>query len=153
MSQFSLDVNREQVTVDAAPETPVLWVLRDSLGLTGTKYGCGIGVCGSCTVHLDGSAVRSCVTPVSSVGDSPITTIEGLATDALHPVQEAWLEESVAQCGYCQPGQIMTATALLARNPSPDDEEIDRVMSGVLCRCGTYLRIKKAVRNAAGKAQ
>ena len=152
MSQFSLDVNREQVTVDAAPETPVLWVLRDSLGLTGTKYGCGIGVCGSCTVHLDGSAVRSSVTPVSSDGDSTITNIEGLATDALHPVQEAWLEESVAQCGYCQPGQIMTATALLARNPIPDDEEIDRVMSGVLCRCGTYLRIKKAVRNA-GKAQ
>lgn len=153
MSQFSLDVNREQVTVDAAPETPVLWVLRDSLGLTGTKYGCGIGVCGSCTVHIDGSAVRSCVTPVSSVGDSPITTIEGLATDALHPVQQAWLDESVAQCGYCQPGQIMTAAALLAENPNPADGEIDRVMSGVLCRCGTYLRIKEAVRNAVGKVR
>ena len=151
MSQFSLDVNGERFTVDVAPDTPVLWVLRDSLGLTGSKYGCGIGVCGSCTVHIDGAAVRSCVTPVSSIGDSPITTIEGLATDALHPVQQAWLDESVAQCGYCQPGQIMTAAALLAENPNPADGEIDRVMSSVLCRCGTYLRIKEAVRNAVGE--
>lgn len=153
MAQFSLDVNGERFTVEAAPDTPLLWILRDSLGLTGTKYGCGIGLCGSCTVHFDGAAVRSCVTPVSAAVDSPITTIEGLATDALHPVQQAWLDESVAQCGYCQPGQIMTAVALLADSPLPDDSEIDRVMSSVLCRCGTYLRIRNAVRRAAGKVR
>jgi isoquinoline 1-oxidoreductase alpha subunit len=147
--QLSLTVNGERHAIDVAEGTPLLWVLRDALRLTGTKYSCGIGVCGSCTVHVGGTAARSCVTPVDQIGDRAITTIEGLAADELHPVQAAWLTEGVSQCGYCQPGQIMTAAALLSANPLPTDEEIDEAMDRVLCRCGTYLRIRRAVRAAA----
>ena len=150
LRKVSLEVNGEGHVVDADPATPLLWVLRDSLGLTGTKYGCGIAHCGACTVHLDGVATRCCVLPVAAGDGRQITTIEGLATPAgLHPVQRAWLEEDVVQCGYCQSGQLMTAAALLARNPSPSDEDVDRAMSGNLCRCGTYGRIRRAIRRAA----
>ena len=134
------------------PETPLLWVLRDELDLTGTKYGCGEGQCGACTVHVDGAAIRSCVTPVSSVARQKITTIEGLSPDGSHPVQRAWIAEDVPQCGYCQPGQIMTAASLLAFRPKPTDAEIDDAMSGNICRCGTYPRIRKAIQRAAGLA-
>jgi isoquinoline 1-oxidoreductase alpha subunit len=151
MSRFTLDVNGERKTVDVEPDTPLLWVLRDALALTGTKYGCGKALCGSCTVHVDGGAVRSCVTPVSAVAGSRITTIEGLSKDGDHPVQRAWIEENVPQCGYCQPGQIMAAAALLARRPQPSDDDIDSAMSGMLCRCGTYLRIRRAIHRAAGE--
>lgn len=149
MAEFTLNINDRDVPVDVAGDTPLLWVLRDAVGLTGTKYGCGIGLCGSCTVHKGGEAIRSCVTPVADVEDERITTVEGLASEDLHPVQEAWLAEAVAQCGYCQPGQIMTAVAFLAENPTPSDAEIDAAMSEVLCRCGTYLRIHRAVRRAS----
>ena len=149
MATFNLTVNNEQRQVDVDPATPLLWVLRDHLKLVGTKYGCGIAQCGACTIHLDGTAVRSCQLPVSAVGEQAVTTIEGLSENADHPVQKAWLEHDVPQCGYCQAGQIMTATALLKSNPSPSDEEIEEAMNGNLCRCGTYLRIKQAVKTAA----
>jgi aerobic-type carbon monoxide dehydrogenase small subunit (CoxS/CutS family) len=151
MPSYSLKVNGESRDVDASPEMPLLWVLRDVLGLTGTKFGCGVSQCGSCTVHVDGAPVRSCTTPVSRVADREVVTIEGLAGEALHPVQTAWVEEDVAQCGYCQSGQIMTAVALLASNPHPGDDEIDRAMAGNICRCGTYQRIRKAIHRAAGE--
>ncbi len=149
MASFNLSVNGENVEVDVDPNTPLLWVLRDHLKLFGTKYGCGIAECGACFVHLGGTAVPSCVIPVSSVGVQRITTIEGLSPDGTHPVQQAWLELDVAQCGYCQAGQIMTAAALLAQNSSPSDAEIDAAMDGNLCRCGAYVRIHQAVKNAA----
>jgi len=151
MSRFTLDVNGERKTVDVEPDTPLLWVIRDALGLTGTKYGCGKALCGSCTVHVDGNAVRSCVTPVSAVAGGRITTIEGLSRAGDHPLQRAWIEENVPQCGYCQPGQIMAAAALLTRRPHPSDDDIDSAMSGVLCRCGTYQRIRRAIHRAAGE--
>jgi aerobic-type carbon monoxide dehydrogenase small subunit (CoxS/CutS family) len=135
--------------VNVDPDTPLLWVLRDELLLTGTKYGCGEGQCGACTVHVDGAALRSCVVPVSSVARQKITTIEGLSSDGRHPVQRAWIEEDVPQCGYCQPGQMMTAASLLAYRPKPTDAEIDDAMSGNICRCGTYPRIRKAIHRAA----
>ena len=149
--ETTLNVNGESKTVDVAPDTPLLWVLRDELGLTGAKYGCGKALCGSCTVLVNGAPVRSCVMPVSSVAGARITTIEGLAPDGTHPVQKAWLEEDVPQCGYCQPGQILTAVALLKQNPQPGDDDINAAMSGVLCRCGTYHRIRRAIRRAAGQ--
>ena len=150
MSKFELTINSKQVTVDAEPDMPLLWVLRDLLGLMGTKYSCGGGYCGACTVHKDGKAIRSCVTPISTISTANITTIEGLVSDdKLHPVQQAWIDEQVAQCGYCQPGQIMSAVALLAQNPNPSDKDIDDAMKGNLCRCGTYPRIRKAIRLAA----
>jgi aerobic-type carbon monoxide dehydrogenase small subunit (CoxS/CutS family) len=148
MTVFTLVVNGESRQVDVEPTEPLLWVLRDALGLTGTKYGCGIGVCGCCTVHVDGQATRSCSSPVSTVAGKAVTTIEGLSPDGNHPVQRAWLAEGVAQCGYCQPGQIMTAAAFLRRNPAPTDGEIDAAMATALCRCGSYPRIRKAVRRA-----
>lgn len=135
--------------VDVDPQTPMLWVLRDHLDLTGTKFGCGIAQCGACTIHLNGAAVRSCQFPVSAVGNNEITTIEGLSKLGDHPVQQAWLEHDVAQCGYCQAGQIMSATALLNSNPDPSDEAIEGAMSGNICRCGTYIRIKQAIKTAA----
>lgn len=152
MAIFKLKVNGEVRQVDVDPSTPVLWVLRDHLKLMGTKFGCGVAQCGACTIHLDGVAVRSCITFVDSVGDKEITTIEGLSEDGDHPVQKAWLEEDVSQCGYCQPGQIMSAVALLDNNPNPSDEEIDEAMSGNICRCGTYTRIKKAIKTATTSA-
>jgi len=145
----SLLINGTRHEVDADESTPLLWVLRDSLGLTGTKFGCGIAACGACTVHVDGVAIRSCVTPVASVADKSVTTIEGLSTDNSHPVQEAWIALDVPQCGYCQSGQIMSAVALLAKNPEPSDADIDSAMSGNLCRCGTYLRVRQAIKDAA----
>ena len=149
---ISFSVNESNQTVDVAPETPLLWVLRDTLGFTGTKYGCGMGQCGACTVHLDGTAIRSCVTPISAAAGKKVTTIEGLVkSEQLHPVQQAWLEEDVAQCGYCQSGQIMSATALLINNPAPTDADIDAAMSGNICRCGTYSRIRGAIKRAAQK--
>lgn len=149
MAVFNLNINGEQKTVDVDPGTPVLWVLRDHLDLVGTKYGCGISQCGSCTIHVNGMATRSCQLPVSTIGNNEITTIEGLSKDGDHPVQKAWLEEDVAQCGYCQTGQIMQAVALLEANPNPGDDEIEAAMSGNICRCGTYTRIKKAIKTAA----
>ena len=149
MASFTLNINGDQKQVDVDPNTPLLWVLREDLDLVGTKYGCGMSQCGACTVHLNGAAVRSCVFPVSAVANQPITTIEGLSEDGDHPVQKAWLEEDVAQCGYCQPGQIMSAAALLNNNPNPTDEDIDLAMSGNICRCATYVRIKKAIKKAS----
>ena len=149
MATFNLNINGKTPTVDVDPNTPMLWVLRDHLKLVGTKYGCGIAQCGSCTIHLSGIAVRACVLTVSAVGNQEITTIEGLSENADHPVQKAWLEVDVPQCGYCQAGQIMTAAALLDNNPNPSDSEIEMAMNGNICRCGTYLRIKKAVQLAA----
>jgi len=149
MAVFNLNVNGKKQQVDVDPATPMLWVLRDHLDLVGTKFGCGMAQCGACTVHVNGVATRSCVMPVSSVGDSTITTIEGLSENGDHPVQQAWLEHDVPQCGYCQSGQIMTAAALLKDNPNPTDEEIETAMNGNICRCGTYLRIKAAVKTAA----
>jgi aerobic-type carbon monoxide dehydrogenase small subunit (CoxS/CutS family) len=146
---IKLTVNDKDVTVEVDPDMPLLWVLRDTLGLTGTKYGCGAALCGACTVHLAGEPVRSCVTPVSAVGARKVTTIEGLAAGRSHPVQKAWIELDVTQCGYCQSGQIMSAAALLARNPQPTDAEIDVAMAGNLCRCGTYQRIRSAIHRAA----
>ena len=150
MASFTLKVNGEEQTVDVDENTPLLWVLRNDIGLTGTKFGCGLSQCGACTVHLDGVATRSCVTPVSDVGDQEVTTIEGLSSeDSLHPLQQAWIEAQAPQCGYCQSGQIMTAAALLDANPNPTDEEITDAMQGNLCRCGTYNRIRQAVKIAA----
>ena len=149
-TRYVLDVNGRNRDVEATPDTPLLWVLRDGLDLTGTKFGCGQGLCGACTVHLDGKAVRSCQTTISEVGTRRITTIEGLAAAGDHPVQRAWIAEDVPQCGYCQSGQIMAAVALLARTPRPTDAEIDAAMSGILCRCGTYNRIRRAIRRASG---
>ncbi len=151
MATYNLKINGKVRQVNVDPQTPVLWVLRDHLDLPGTKYGCGIAQCGACTVHLEGVAVRSCQLPVSVVGKQAITTIEGLSANGDHPVQKAWLEHDVAQCGYCQSGQMMTATSLLKSNPNPTDEEIETHMSGNICRCGTYLRIKEAIKSAAGK--
>jgi len=145
----TLNVNKREYTADARPDTPLLWVLRESLGLTGTKYGCGMALCGACTVHLDGEPVRSCVTPLSAAQGRAVTTIEGLAPNSDHPVQRAWVQEEVAQCGYCQPGQIMSAAALLAHTPTPSDADIDAAMAGNLCRCGTYQRIRRAIHAAA----
>ena len=149
---ITLVVNGVSHDLDVDPATPLLWVIRDYVGLTGTKFGCGIAQCGACTVHLNGSAVRSCVTPVRSAAGQEITTIEGLGNgaDGLHPVQQAWIDEQVPQCGYCQSGQIMSAAALLDRNPAPGDDDIDEAMSGVICRCGTYPRIRKGIKRAAG---
>jgi isoquinoline 1-oxidoreductase subunit alpha len=144
-----LNVNGKSVEVDVDPETPLLWVLRDTLGLTGTKFGCGMALCGACTVHLGGQPIRSCRTPVSAVGDQPVTTIEGLSQNRSHPVQQAWIELDVPQCGYCQSGQIMSASALLESKPRPSDADIDSAMSGNICRCGTYQRIRAAIRRAA----
>jgi isoquinoline 1-oxidoreductase alpha subunit len=147
---LKLTVNNVVTTVDVAPDTPLLWVLRDVLNMKGTKYGCGMGICGACTVLLAGKAVRSCMTQVSAAVGQPITTIEGLSPDGLHPVQVAWEALDVPQCGYCQAGQIMAATALLAHAPHPTDAEIDTAMSGNICRCGTYTRIRQAIHEAAG---
>lgn len=147
MAKYSLKINGKTQLVDVDPSTPVLWVLRDHLNMTGTKFGCGMAMCGACTVHLNGTAVRSCSLPVSAVGKQAITTIEGLSANGTHPVQKAWIEHDVAQCGYCQAGQIMSATALLKENPNPSDEDIDNYMSGNICRCGTYLRIKEAIKS------
>lgn len=150
MALFNLTINNKKVKVEVEPDTPLLWVIRDFIGLKGTKYGCGMGLCGACTIHLDNQPVRSCQTPISAVGKKLITTIEGLGTEAKpHPLQVAWIDEQVPQCGYCQSGQIMTAVALLRENPKPTDEEIVTAMSGNLCRCGTYDRIKKAIRKAS----
>ena len=149
MAVINLNVNGKQQTVDVDPKTPILWVLRDHLDLVGTKYGCGIAQCGACTIHLDGVAVRSCQLPVSVIGEKAITTIEGLSEAGDHPVQKAWIEHDVPQCGYCQAGQIMTAVALLKDKPNPSDDEIETAMNGNICRCGTYLRIKAAIKTAA----
>jgi aerobic-type carbon monoxide dehydrogenase small subunit (CoxS/CutS family) len=146
---FTLLINGKSQDVNVEPETPLLWVLRDTVGLTGTKYGCGMGLCGACTVHLDGKAVRSCQTPVKSVGTKKITTIEGLGKDGLHPVQEAWIAEQVPQCGYCQSGQIMQAVSLLRDKPHPTLDEINDGMAGNICRCGTYQRIRRAIQRVA----
>ena len=151
MATFILKINGETKKVDVDPQTPVLWVLRDHLNLTGTKYGCGIAACGACTIHLNGTAARSCQLPVSSIGTKEITTIEGLSVNGEHPVQQAWLEHDVAQCGYCQTGQIMSAAALLDKNPNPTEAQIEAAMTGNICRCGTYLRIREAVKSAAKK--
>jgi aerobic-type carbon monoxide dehydrogenase small subunit (CoxS/CutS family) len=150
MARFTLSVNGEEQPVEAEPEMPLLWALRDLLGLTGTKFSCGVGQCGACTVLADGVARRSCVTRVADAADLDITTIEGLSPDGTHPVQEAWLAEAVSQCGYCQPGQILTAVGLLNDNPDPSDDDIDAAFADVLCRCGTYLRIRRATHRAAG---
>ncbi|WP_372522122.1 (2Fe-2S)-binding protein [Sulfuricaulis sp.] len=145
----NLLINGKQQEVDVAADTPLLWVLRDHLGLTGTKYGCGIAACGACTVLVDGQPVRSCITSASTVSGKPITTIEGLSPQHAHPVQQAWIAEDVPQCGYCQSGQILSAVALLGNKPKPTDQDIDEAMSGVLCRCGTYVRIRRAIKKAA----
>ena len=150
MANFTLNINGKQQQVDVDAATPMLWVLRDHLNLTGTKYGCGISQCGSCTIHLGSVAMRSCMLPVSQVGNQPITTIEGLSENGDHPVQKAWLEHDVAQCGYCQTGQIMNAAAFLKANPKPGDAEIEAAMNGNICPCGTYVRIKAAIKTAAG---
>jgi isoquinoline 1-oxidoreductase alpha subunit len=144
-----LTINQQSYTVDVEPEMPLLWVLRDVLGLTGTKYGCGIAQCGACTVHIEGRAVRSCVTPVAAVERKTVTTIEGLSPDGSHPVQQAWLRHDVPQCGYCQTGMIMAAAALLRANPRPTDADIDASMAGNICRCGTYARVRAAIHSAA----
>jgi aerobic-type carbon monoxide dehydrogenase small subunit (CoxS/CutS family) len=149
MTTYMLTVNGKRHTVDGQPGTPLLWVLRDTIGLTGTRYGCGKGICGSCTVHLDGEPTRSCITPIEAVTGSSVVTIEGLSPDRSDPVQQAWIEEQVPQCGYCQSGQIMTAVALLKKNPSPTDEQINEAMRDVLCRCGTYQRIRRAIHRVA----
>jgi isoquinoline 1-oxidoreductase alpha subunit len=153
MSKYTLNVNGADHTVDVASDTPLLWTLRDAIGLLGPKFGCGMAQCGACTVHLDGAAVRSCILPVSAVGAARVTTIEGLAQgDQLTALQKAWCDHDVAQCGYCQGGQIMSATALLGSNPKPTDKDIDAAMSGNICRCGTYTRIRAAIHAAAGNA-
>jgi isoquinoline 1-oxidoreductase alpha subunit len=144
-----LDVNGKRQDIDVDPEMPLLWVLRDALGLTGTKFGCGLGQCGACTVHIDGAATRSCVTTAKAAAGKRITTIEGLSPSSSHPLQRAWVAEQVPQCGYCQSGQIMSAAALLARTPKPTDAQIDTAMSGNICRCGTYQRIRRAIHRAA----
>ena len=149
MAEFTITINGKKQTLDIDPNTPLLWVLRDHLKMVGTKYGCGIAQCGACTVHFNGSAVRSCQLPISSAAGNEITTIEGLSENGDHPVQKAWLEHDVPQCGYCQAGQIMTASALLKKNPRPSDEEIENAMNGNICRCGTYTRIKAAIKTAS----
>lgn len=149
MAVYNLSINGKSHQVDVADDTPMLWVLRDHVNLVGTKFGCGIAQCGACTIHVDGKATRSCVTPVAAVKDKQITTIEGLSEKGDHPVQKAWLEHDVPQCGYCQAGQIMSAAALLEENPNPSDEEIATAMNGNICRCGTYMRIKAAIKTAA----
>ena len=149
MAAIQLVINNSPHEVEIAPDTPLLWVLRDQLNLTGTKYGCGMGLCGACTIHLDGEAVRSCQTAVSSVGTKKVTTIEGLSADNSHPVQQAWIAEQVPQCGFCQPGQIMSAAALLAKTPHPTEEQIESGMMGNLCRCGMYQRIRRAIHRAS----
>jgi aerobic-type carbon monoxide dehydrogenase small subunit (CoxS/CutS family) len=149
MSSLTFTVNGKPRSLDVAPETPLLWALRDALGLTGTKFGCGIGQCGACTVHIDGDAVRSCLTPVTAALGKHVTTIEGLSSDGRHPLQLAWISEQVPQCGYCQSGQLMTAAALLSATPHPSDAEIEAALSPVLCRCGTYARIRRAIHRAA----
>jgi len=151
MASISFTVNGKKETVDVNPETPLLWVLRDTLGLTGTKYSCGIAECGSCTVLLNGDAIRSCVTTIADCQGKSVVTIEGLSADSSHPLQKAWIEEDVPQCGYCQSGQIMTAAALLKAHPRPTDKQIDDAMQGILCRCGTYSRIRRAIHRAAEK--
>ena len=149
MAKISFTINGRRASLDVPPEMPILWVLRDVLGLTGTKFGCGIAQCGACTVHLDGQPIRSCSVQISAAEGKTITTIDGLARDRSHPVQRAWIEEDVPQCGYCQSGQIMSAAALLASNPNPSDAEIDAAMRGNICRCGTYIRIRRAIHRAA----
>jgi isoquinoline 1-oxidoreductase alpha subunit len=149
MKSYSITVNAKKRTVDALPDTPLLWILRDSLGLTGTKYGCGLGICGACTVHRDGEAVRSCQITAEQADGGSFTTIEGLSSNGGHPCQQAWLEEDVSQCGFCQPGMIMTAAAFLSKNRDPSDLEIDNAMSDSVCRCGTYSRMRKAIRKAS----
>ena len=149
MKTFSISINGKTHEVNADPSTPMLWVLRDHLDMTGTKFGCGIAQCGACTVHLDGVAVRSCQLPIAAINDQEVTTIEGLSENGDHPVQQAWLEHDVPQCGYCQAGQIMTAAALLKQNSNPNDQEIENAMHGNICRCGTYTRIKAAVKTAS----
>jgi isoquinoline 1-oxidoreductase alpha subunit len=151
MTTVSLNVNGHAHRVDADPDTPLLWVIRDDIGLTGTKFGCGVAQCGACTVHLDGQPARSCVTPATAVGGRKVTTIEGLQSRTAKAVQKAWIEHDVVQCGYCQSGQIMTATALLEQNPKPSDEDIDHAMAGNICRCATYVRIRAAIHAAAGQ--
>jgi isoquinoline 1-oxidoreductase alpha subunit len=152
MAKYNLNVNGKSVAVDVLPDTPLLWVLRDELNLVGTKYGCGIAQCGACTVHLNGAAVRACSLPVSSIGNKKVTTIEGLSQNGDHPLQLAWDEADVPQCGYCQAGQIMTAAAFLKRNSNPTDKDIDTAMAGHICRCGTYKRIRQAIHIAAKKS-
>jgi len=149
MANYTLRINGELRQVDADPDTPMLWVLRDHINLVGTKFGCGVGQCGACTIHLGDVAVRSCSVPVSSVGDQQVTTIEGLSSDGSHPLQQAWIEHDVPQCGYCQAGQIMNAAALLKQNPDPSDSDIEQGMNGNICRCGTYVRIRAAIKTAA----
>ncbi len=151
MATFNLTINGKKQQVDVDPATPMLWVLRDHLNMVGTKFGCGIAACGACTIHLGDMAMRSCQLPVSQVGNMPITTIEGLSENGDHPVQKAWLELDVPQCGYCQAGQIMNASALLKANPNPSDEQIEAAMNGNICRCGTYTRIKKAIKKASAE--
>lgn len=153
MTSFAIKVNGKLETVDVSPDTPLLWVLRDTLGLTGTKYGCGIGQCSACAVHLNGEATRSCRTTISGVGDKHVTTIEGLSPGHANALQAAWIAEEVPQCGYCQSGQIMAAAALLAKNSKPSDADIDAAMNGHICRCGTYGRIRRAIHAAAGSTQ
>ena len=150
---ITLAVNGESHTLDVPADTPLLWALRDTLGLTGTKFGCGKALCGACTVHLEGQAIRACVTPISAVAGRKITTIEGLSATSDHPVQRAWLQHDVPQCGYCQSGQIMSAAALLAQNKAPSDADIDAAMSGNICRCGTYVHIREAIKRAASEAE
>ncbi|MES2795844.1 MAG: (2Fe-2S)-binding protein [Bacteroidota bacterium] len=149
MEKYTLKINGKASVVSAASDTPLLWVLRDNLEMCGTKFGCGMAQCGACTVHVNGQATRSCVTPVSSLAGKNITTIEGVGANGLHPVQKAWIAEDVAQCGFCQGGQIMSAIALLKKTPNPTDDQIDQAMAGNICRCGTYVRIRKAIKTAA----
>jgi isoquinoline 1-oxidoreductase subunit alpha len=149
---ISFTLNGKPETVDVSPDMPLLWVLRDVLNMTGTKFGCGVALCGACTVHINGEATRSCITQISTVSGKKVTSIEGLSADGTHPVQKAWIEEDVPQCGYCQSGQIMSAVALLQKKPKPTDADIDDFMSGNICRCGTYQRIRKAIHRAAGEA-
>ncbi len=150
MPKYTLEINGERTAIEAAADMPLLWAIRDKAGLTGTKFGCGIGQCGACTVHINGAPVRSCLLPISAVDGSQVTTIEGLAdSDQLHVLQQVWIDQDVAQCGYCQAGQIMSAAALLNQNPKPTDDDIDNAMSGNYCRCGTYIRIRKAIHTAA----
>ena len=151
MAVINLNINGKKQAVDVDPKTPLLWVLRDHLDLVGTKYGCGVAQCGACTIHLGDAAVRSCQLPVSAIGNKAITTIEGLSANGDHPLQKAWIEHDVPQCGYCQAGQIMSAAALLKKNPTPTDAEIETAMNGNICRCGTYLRIKEAIKTASNK--